>query len=74
MVRYLETPIIEKAGMKCRIQFRETESGWQQRHIWYRYQPQRVERTYAERWIRSAKWLVAPDAVETDDPDRDLEE
>lgn len=47
------TPIIEHHGLKYRIEMRNNQGIWQQRHIWYPAAETYVSEETAEGWIRS---------------------
>jgi hypothetical protein len=53
------TDIIEHSGLKYRIEMRQNQGIWQQRHIWYPAPSTYVTSETAESWIRSVGGPIA---------------
>ena len=51
------TKITEHSGLKYRIEMRQNEGIWQQRHIWYPAPATFVDEETTDPWIRSAGGL-----------------
>ena len=52
-----QTEIVEHSGLKYRIQMRNNQGVWQQRHIWYPAPATYVSEETADEWIKSPTGL-----------------